>query len=160
LWKSRSPQVPIPRKQKRCFANWKQNQLASLLRSQRPRQKRGTKRTRERRGRRRAPSLLHPEPLIVAAPRPQPAPGDVLHPHAEDEVAPPPLPAGAVARGQRVVQHVRHAGPDAGITCCLSNVVLDVGRGGGRDKRMPHRSIVRPETGAAEQLRRGTVDAA
>ena len=73
-----------------------------------------------------APSLLHPEPFVVAAPGPQPASGDVLDPHAEDEVAPPPLPAGPVARGQRVVEHARHAEPDVGFSRCLSTVVSGI----------------------------------
>lgn len=67
----------------------------------------------------RTPSLLHPEPLFVSAPRPKPAPGNVLDPRAEDEVAPPPLPASPVARGQGVVEHARHAGPDVGFPRCL-----------------------------------------
>lgn len=79
-----------------------------------------------------SPPLLHPEPLLVAAPGSKPAPGDVLDPRAEDEVAPPPLPAGPVARGQRVVEHVRHARSYAGFPHSLRpgrSVVTGVHRG-------------------------------
>lgn len=68
------------------------------------------------------PPLLYPEPLVVAAPRPKPASGDVLDTRAEDEVSPSSLSPGPVARGQRVVKHARHARPDVRFPHCLRSV--------------------------------------